>query len=87
MTRLSTAFALLALIAGSAISAQTPPADQPSATPSTQAPGSTAQTPATSESKPETQALKDCIAKQRATDPKLSEADAKRVCKEKDKTM
>jgi hypothetical protein len=88
MNQPAAGFALIALLMGGIVSAQTAaPAQSPSAMPSTQDPSSTA--PSTSQPTPnagtrsETKMqLKDCIARQRASNPQLSEQDALKACKD-----
>ncbi len=62
--------------------AQTPPSSSSSPPSSMQAPASSSSY--SSSSTDSKQALKDCIAKQKATTPSLSDADAKRACAKAD---
>jgi hypothetical protein len=76
----------IATLAVSAIaSAQTDPNAQTPPSSSSSPPSSSMQTPSSSSSYSSSstdskQALKDCVAKQKATNPQISETDAKRAC-------
>jgi hypothetical protein len=89
MNRAAGGFALIALLMGGIVSAQTPAQSTPSPStmPSTQDPSSTG--PSTSQPAPNAGArsetkmqLKDCIALQRANNPQLSQQDALKACKD-----
>ncbi len=78
--------ALASLAIGAMAGAQTPPSSSSPPSSSATAPSSTTQSPSSSSysnGSDSKQAMKDCVAKQKAANPSISEADAKTACKDK----
>lgn len=83
--------AIMSLAASALAGAQTPPTsptapgDTTSST-ATQAPSSSTNSSSYSNGMSDSKALKDCVAKQKAANAQLSDADAKRACGKSDST-